>query len=147
MTPQQITNQNRYASFFLLFGTLFYFTGIDKLTGHYIVPLVLLAVFFGVRRPVIFYYFFKRLYMSFQYEVRHVEKYADWKKRGAFRFTWFAPYALSVSLIFQVCTLNAYFLPLVAATAGLFFYQKKKGRLPESSDNEDEDDTVGAAQG
>lgn len=136
MTPQQISNQNRYASFFLLWMTIIYYGVLKKLGLSDDVLIVTLVLFFGVRRPVIVYYFFKRLYLNFQYEVRHIEKYADWEKRGAFKFTWFAPYALIVTLLFQAGTRNLYFLPIVLATAALFFYQKKKGRLPEAADDE-----------
>lgn len=131
MTPTQISNQNRYASFFFLWLTIVYYGVLKNLGLSDDLWIVGRALFFGVRRPVIFYYFFKRLYMNFQYEVRHVEKYADWEKRGAFKFTWFAPYALIVSLIFQIVMHNLYVLPIVLATTVLFFYQKKKGRLEE----------------
>lgn len=120
MTKEECTNQNNQLAY-LLGICLMVLYGLTK----DITAVFLLLFCNGAHRLTIFYYFIKRLWGSFQFEVRHVSKWQNWEEKGKFRFAWFLSYAAILCLLFFLFSLNYYYALLALIILGFIFYQKK----------------------
>ncbi|MCK8617589.1 hypothetical protein LNP00_04330 [Fructobacillus sp. M158] len=124
MTENERSDQNRQLAYLLSILLFLIFAG----TKDYSL-LLLFVLIRASHRFTLIYYFLKRLFGSFQYEVRHVEKWRDWEEKGRVHFAWFLDYAIIVSLLFSLFFRKYYDFLFSLVILGLILYQTRKERV------------------